>query len=182
MKNKEFLKLVGKEIKFEKITQFKNQLENIFERNFEIPLIEYNHLDNLPRYSIFKTMDGIERVLLPCTKSDELTIQNYLEGIKKIEEEYKSAPEWIKFKGEIYLNGIEDFGKGSIDDRLFCATIQIRESLVYYLNLFLSEAEVSGLTYNKLGYAAESKSEETKLDMIMSQHLGPNKKYNHLLI
>lgn len=179
MENNEFLDLAFKDLKFDTVTNFKDKLEKIFERNLEIPLIGYSSFDKT-KYSIYKTIGNEEKILLPLTKSDKLTIENYIEGIKKAEEEYKSAPEWVKFKGEIYLTGFEDLNEWSIDKRFFTATVQIKESLVYCLDLFLSTTKIPGRVNDRLGYAAESRMEETKFDKIMSPHIGPNKKYTPL--
>ena len=113
--------------------------------------------------------------LTPKKESDELTVRNYLEGLRKIEKLYSErkfhnkTELFEKFGAFLLFNGLDNNyeGYGTSLITLNCQLIESRiiNSRSYGLNITWNKDET---------YHAESKIGTTPLDDIMELHMGPN--------
>jgi hypothetical protein len=110
----------------------------------------------------------------PATASDELTVRNFLEGLRKVEEEYKSNSEFFKrFNSQFVYNGALSLHYANQDSQVIEISLKNGESATYNLDIFLSREQK---------YGAQAKTNGTKLDDIMEPHIGPSLHYEKTLI
>jgi hypothetical protein len=172
MKEKELYNLRDKILEFDNFKKFKIKVKSFFGKNLEFPMVVgYKSFNPKENWQIKK--------LSPITNSDRLTIENYFEGLKQVEEEIEERkrfpnPQPIKFNGMIYLNGINSLHYSHWNSHIFSATMHLKKSALYSLDFYYSHRNDKP---ERIGYAATSKKEETIFDGIMSKFLGPNTQY-----
>lgn len=105
--------------------------------------------------------------LKPHEKSDELTVMNYLEGLRKVEQEFVHRKDCIRnFKGILVFDGLESFHYSNESSPFMMVGIGDGNYTKYGLDIYLK----------KNAYHAMSRQENSFLflEKTMERHLGPN--------
>ncbi len=119
------------------------------------------------------------RELIPLTKSDVLTIDNYLEGISTLVSEKK----YQEFGAHVFYEGLRTWHYSEQDSMLFSVWVRDRISKQdCFLAMYLSSARVPGKEHDRIGYAAASSLQKTRLEEKFSRFIGPNTKYKNIMI
>ncbi|MDD5012197.1 MAG: hypothetical protein PHQ66_00925 [Candidatus Nanoarchaeia archaeon] len=169
METKGLFELRDKMIEFDDLNNFKNKIEEIIDKNFEFPMVVgYKNFDSEKNWEV--------RKLSPVSKSDRITVENYIEGLNYVIEEMKNRTP-LKFSGTIDFEGIDSLHYSNWDSNIFWASMRLEKSALYILDIYFSRDK-----NEKMGYAAAARKEETAYDEIMSKFIGPNKKYHKLLL
>ena len=173
MKQKELYELREKPSKnFNKISNLRIFLENLLGENLIFPLVVgYEDMDK-KHWQI--------KNLSPLSNSTILTIQNYLEAIKNLEQKKESKI----FKGGIVYNGLDIFHHSQKDTFILGAGItqeKTKQALQSFdLEIYLGYSGYDLLETNKVGYNAISKISPTRLEQVCNRFVGPNFDIKHL--
>jgi hypothetical protein len=127
--------------------------------------------------------------LNPLTPSSELTVRNYLECMRSIEEENHSSrlhhitPE--DFRGSLVYRGLDSFQRCEVGQPILYASIRDAEKVKspqeFNLTFYLSNmATHSGNP--KCGYQAVSKLEPTRLEEACKRFQGPTREHYEILL
>jgi hypothetical protein len=135
-------------------------------------------------YKKWKQEDWYITPLSPATPSEELTVRNYLEGLRKVQEanlefkRYHPEEKFFKdFKGIIMYQGIDTKHYSNQDTKILSIAFGMKNSENFNLNIYWNGSDSKERI---LTYGAENKVEPSRIRKIMEPHLGPIKKYKRI--
>ena len=156
MNNQELFELRKREVlTFATPTDLTAFLDNLLEEEVRFPLVVgYKNLDPQTEWEVLE--------LRPQTKSDALTLQNYLEGLKRVSQYWNEAPSGLltpNFSSVLTYNGIDCNDKNHQDEKILGVSIGLVNSA---RNLDLTS--FSMYLYNKgRNYYARTEMNESDL-------------------
>lgn len=161
------------ERKFDKISDLRGFLTDLLGEKLILPMVV--------GYMQFGEKEWEVANLQPLTTSTELTVRNYLEGLKNIEQSNRQD----LFSGRIFYDGVETLHYSNWDSRIISAEVrQIGERSpiqTFDLDLHFSHIGHSGSSDEKTGYEAAAKVTETELEKACKRFSGPNTHYARIL-
>lgn len=162
MRRKELFKLRKKELlKFRSISDLVKSVDKIIPSTSKIPLVV--------GYSNFEENQWKISYLKPDTKSDEITLINFLGGLKKLErisERNSNLVEYKKFDGALFFRGVNTLNYENYNTPIINIFFEIgfgKYNLKVYFKDFTNEGK----------YGVESKKEISLMEKIMDSHIGP---------
>lgn len=158
-------------LKFQSPKKLRNLVNRIIMPSSQIPLVV--------GYEDFNEKQWRTSYLKPKTPSEEITLNNFLEGLKKVEIEWEKSKkhkimsDFNKFEGIFVFEGVDTKHYSNQDTRIM--SIMLRKDLVsYFLGIYWSGKDL---------YGTESIKENSSImEKIMDSHLGPSNKYERTLI
>ncbi len=165
MDKKSLFALKKKHIKeFDKISDLRLFLKNLLGERLILPVVvgEYD----------LKIIN-----LNPLTKTTELTVRNYLEGLKNLEQ--SKVTEMFCY-GAVY-QGITSLHYSNLDSHILRGYViekgRLQHPQTFNLDFYYSQTRHTSSKDEKTGYETVSNMSKTMLDEICARFVGPNIEY-----
>jgi len=143
-------------LKFNSPSELLSKLE-IISKDFQVPLVH--------GYKEFGPANWKVTYLKPKEMSDELTLRNFIEGIKKIDESQTLKEH---FSAEMHYNGTETMHYSEFNENILAIFVQEKKNPGYF-GLHISFQD------NK-EYSAKASIYTSDFEKTMERFIGPNKK------
>jgi hypothetical protein len=141
-------------------------LDNLFVEEVKLPLvIGHEEFDSDKDWKVV--------YLKPKDVSDELTVRNYIEGLRKIYGELNKFPILNNFRALLSYGGIESFHYSNQDTLILGVSAGIKDSTSFNLHLYIHRGDT---------YGSQAEIDRNHLDKIMEPFIGPIMKYERTLI
>lgn len=146
----------------------REDLLEIFDSDFRFPLIIGETISGVRKYDNWDL-----NYLNSKTPNDEITVRNFFEGLDKLS--YLGKGDLKNFNGYVVLGGIEKKCIEEAGKRLFNVSFNnLGEN--YFLNVDLGVLRDKESSNHDFVYSAESGMSLSKVQDIMRNYLGPNRK------
>jgi hypothetical protein len=170
MNEKELFALTkGEPRKFQTSRELRIFLETMFEKEFVFPAVLAPEISNEKQWEIHR--------LPPLHRADSLTVENYLQGLRKLEEP-RLAESYI---GQISFQSFESFRYPSQNQPLMFARAttknygDVQSPQRFLLTIAMDSKEIPGSERKVIGYTAKSSIPPTELEFQCGRFAGPNK-------
>ncbi|MBM3247757.1 hypothetical protein FJZ17_04445 [Candidatus Pacearchaeota archaeon] len=149
-------------------------LQTLFGKDFVLPMVVgVRDFPPEPNWEVVP--------LEPLNTPDRLTVENYLEALKALEEENKKPR---IYTGRVVFEGVESLHYSNWDTLLLNARVrkEADKETSFDLDIHFSSKEAEDSARKAIGYCAASKISESELQRVCSRFQGPNLDYRRLLI
>ena len=175
MKESELYELADESRTFNSVSKLRESIENLFGDKFILPVvISPDIISSNP-----KSLLNIKK-LIPHSNTSKLTIQNYLESLRVLEDfEFKNkdyAP--CFFNGEIFYGSLSFVHYSNSDSVVFTASVS---EVIIPRHSFDLSCYFFNDNKNNLCYEAVSTLIPNKLEQLCQRFVGPNIKYEKRL-
>lgn len=117
--------------------------------------------------------------LSPLNSADRLTIENYLLGLKELQ---KEANDQLKLSTRLFYEGVDTMHYSNWDSQILTAYARDVRNPSQTFDLVLNLSSEGHSDDQRVGYAAHSSIDETRLEKIAKRFVGPNVGYKKVLL